>query len=120
VTEELARGTVVIVSVPGEFGKPRPAVVVQNSRLTPVMESVVIALVTTSAKGGRHVRIRVEPTEPNGLRATSRIMVDKLFAIHKHRIKQVVGMVDQGTMLQVDEALRTILALEPDFDLVEP
>jgi mRNA interferase MazF len=118
-TAELPRGTVVIVSVPGDFGKPRPAVIVQHSRLTPIMESVVIALVTTSVRGGRHVRVKVEPTERNGLRATSRIMVDKLFAIQKHRISQVVGQLDGATMLRVDEALRTILALEPDLDLIE-
>ena len=118
-TEELKRGAVVIVSVPGDFGKPRPAVIVQSSRLSVIMESVVIALVTTSERGGRHVRVKVEPTKLNGLRATPRVMVDKLFSIQKHRIKQVIGQMETGVMLRVDEALRTILALEPDFDLVE-
>jgi len=117
VTNELARGAVV-VSVPGDFGKPRPAVVVQSGRLTPIMESVVIALVTTSPRGGRHLRIKVEPTELNGLRATSRVMVDKLFSIQKHWIKQVIGGLEAAAMLQVDQALRTILALEPDFELI--
>jgi mRNA interferase MazF len=117
VTDELARGAVVIVSVPGDFGKPRPAVVVQSDRLTSIMESVVIALVTSSVRGGRHVRVQVEPTELNGLRVTSRIMVDKLFTLQKHRVSQVVGQVDGATMLRVDEALRTILDLEPQLDL---
>jgi len=83
------------------------------------MESVVIALVTSSERGGRRVRVKVDPTEQNGLRATSRIMLDKLFSIQKHRIKQIAGVLEEATMLQVDEALRTILALEPDLELLE-
>ena len=116
---DIPRGSVVIVSVPGEYGKPRPAVVVQDSRLTFVMESVVVALVTTSDRGGQHVRVRVEPTSDNALRRTSRIMVDKLFSLHKHRVDQIVGRMDDATMRRVDEALKTILSLAADLDVVE-
>lgn len=117
--EDLPRGAVVIVSVPGEYGKPRPAVVVQDTRLTLVMESVVVALITTSERGGRHVRIKVEPTPENALRATSRIMVDKLFSLHKHRVHQIVGRMDDTTMRRVDEARKTILSLAADLDVIE-
>ena len=117
--EDLPRGTVVIVSVPGEFGKPRPAVVVQDTRLTRLMESVGIALITTSERGGRHLRIKVEPTRENALRATSRIMADKLFSLHKHRVHQIVGRMDDFTMRRVDEALKTILSLAADLDVIE-
>ena len=49
------RGSVVIVSVPGDYGKPRPAVIIQRTRLTPYLDSVVVALLTTSPEGGRRV-----------------------------------------------------------------
>ena len=117
--EDLPRGTVVIVSVPGEYGKPRPAVVIQDTRLTRVMESVVVALITTSKRGGRHIRIKVEPTVENALRATSRIMVDKLFSLHKHRVHQIVGRMNDATMQEVDEALKTLLSLAANLDVIE-
>ena len=117
--EELPRGAIVIVSVPGEYGKPRPTVVVQDPRLSRVMESVAVALFTTSKRGGRHVRIKVEPTPENALRATSRIMVDKLFSLHKHRLHQLIGQMDASAMRRVDEAFKTILSLAGQVDLIE-
>ena len=113
------RGSVVIVSVPGDYGKPRPAVIIQRTRLTPHLDSVVVALLTTSPEGGRRVRIVVEPSETNSLEKTSRVMVDRLFTLQKHRVKQVVGIIDTGTMTRVDDALRILLDLDP-IDESEP
>ena len=118
-TDELSRGAVIVTVVPGEYGKPRPAVVVQDSRLTPLMESVVVALLTTSDRGGKHIRVKVEPTAENALHQTSRIMVDKVFSIHKHRVSQVIGQMDDATMRGVDEALRTVFSLANVIDIVE-
>lgn len=109
----MERGAVVIVSVPGDYGKPRPAVVIQRTRLTPFLDSVVVALLTTSREGGRHVRVAVEPDDFNSLQKTSRIMVDKLFTLQQHRVKQVVGRIDQATMERVDKGLRILLDLNP-------
>ena len=117
--EHVPRGSVCIVSVPGDYGKPRPAVALQDSRLTAALDSVVIALMNTSAHGSRHLRVPVDPTEENGLRQTSRIMVDKLFTLPKHRVDQLVGRMDDATMLRVDEALKTLLSLASDYDVIE-
>ena len=109
----MKRGSVVIVSVPGDYGKPRPAVVVQHTRLLAVLDSVVVALLTTSPEGGARVRIRVEPDAANGLKATSRIMVDKLFTLQRHRVSEAIGDIDAVSMAKVDNALRALLDLEP-------
>ena len=109
----MKRSSVVIVSVPGDYGKPRPAVVIQHTRLMSVLDSVVVALLTTSPEGGTRVRILVEPDAHNGLRATSRIMVDKLFTLQRHRVSEPVGEIDAISMAKVDNALRALLDLEP-------
>ena len=108
------RGSVIVCSVPGDYGKPRPAVVVQDTRLNEVAERVVIALLTSAQLGGEHVRVAVDPNERNGLRTISRIMVDKLYTLHKHRIAQHIGQMDEATMIRVDAALRTVLGLDPE------
>jgi mRNA interferase MazF len=108
----MRRGDVVIVSLPGDYGKPRPAVILQNDRLDHQLDSYIIALLTTSTAGGPLLRIVVEPSEQNGLRKVSR-MVDKLYAIPSHRISQQVGRMDDATMRNVERPLMILLDIDP-------
>lgn len=109
----MKRGDLVIVSLPGDYGKPRPAVVLQNDRLEGKLESYVIALLTTFDEGAQVLRVGVEPDSDNGLRETSRVMVDKLYAIPSHRIHQHIGKLDVGTLRKIERALMIILDLDP-------
>ncbi len=109
----MKRGDLVIVSLPGDYGKPRPAVIVQNDRLEGKLESYVIALLTTFDEGAQVLRFLVEPTSENGLRQTSRVMVDKLYAIPEHRVHQRIGRLDAAAMRKIERALMIILGLDP-------
>jgi mRNA interferase MazF len=109
----MKRGDLVIVSLPGDYGKPRPAVVLQNDRLEGRLESYVIALLTTFDEGARILRVEVAPNTENGLRETSRVMVDKLYALPAHRIRQHIGKLDAGSLAKIDRALMIILDLDP-------
>jgi mRNA interferase MazF len=72
----MRRGDVVVVALSGDYGKPRRAVVVQSDAVpTPV--SVFVCPLTTSVKPSHVLTILVEPTEGNGLRERSQLMVDK-------------------------------------------
>ena len=109
----MKRGDVVIVSLPGDYGKPRPAVILQNDRLDGQLDSYVIALLTTSPAGSEIVRVTVEPSAENGLREVSRVMVDKLYAIPSHRISQHVGKIDDATMRKLERPLMILLDIDP-------
>lgn len=109
----MKRGDLVIVSLPGDYGKPRPAVVIQNDRLAGRLESYVIALLTTFDDGATILRVAVAPNDENGLREVSRVMVDKLYAIPAHRIHQHIGKLDATAMRAIDRALLMILDLDP-------
>lgn len=110
----MKRGEIVIVSLPGDYGKPRPAVVLQNDRLEGALESVIVALLTTSEEGGRVIRVPVHPTGENSLREISRVMVDKLYTVPLHRVGQRTGgRVDQETMRGIERALMLLLDLDP-------
>jgi hypothetical protein len=56
------RGDLVIVSAPGDYGKPRPAVVVQSDRLP--LDSVLVALITTAIVEAPLYRRRSRPLKP--------------------------------------------------------
>jgi mRNA interferase MazF len=110
----MKRGEIVIVSLPGDYGKPRPAVVLQSDRLEHVLESVIVALLTTSQEGGRVIRVAVDPTTDNSLQHPSRVMVDKLYTVPLHRISQRTGgQIDVETLRRVDRALMIMLGLDP-------
>jgi mRNA interferase MazF len=66
----LKRGDIVTVAIPGDFGKPRPALVLQQ-RIYPETENVTVALITSNLLRTSYVRVGVEPDEQNGLRRSS-------------------------------------------------
>ena len=107
------RGDLVIVSLPGDYGKARPAVVIQNNRLQGKLASYVIALLITFDDGTKVLRVVVQPTPENGLHLLSRVMVDKLYSIPEHRIHQHIGHLDDMSLRLADRALYMLLDLDP-------
>ena len=78
----MKRGEIVLVAAPGDYGKPRPAVVVQSDTLTGAgIGSVVVCLITRHLTEAPLFRIRLEPSAQNGLRKSSDIMTDKVLAV---------------------------------------
>ena len=108
----IPRGTIVITAIPGDYGKPRPAVVVQSGRFGELPSSIVCPI--TSFEDGsdfRGLRPVVQPSEQNALEHPSRIMVDKLIAMPNYKLVQQIGMVDAETMAAIDTALTLLLGL---------
>lgn len=78
----MKRGDIFVVSAPGDFGKPRPAVIVQTDALNhPDFASVMICPFTGTIRAAPLFRILVNPTHENGLAKPSQIMVDKVQAV---------------------------------------
>jgi len=106
----LKRGDIVITSLPGDYGKPRPAVVVQSDRLR-YLESVLLCPMTSDIVSAEPVRITVSPTPENGLRHPSQIMVEKLTALRRARCGDPVGRLDDALLQRLDEALALVIGL---------
>src|SRR3546814_3108323 len=66
------RGDIVAVSLQGDYGKPRPALIVQSNLLAE-LESLVICPITSAVRDAAF-RITVEPDNANGLRVLSQVM----------------------------------------------
>lgn len=71
-------------------GKPRPAVIVQDDNFQ-ATSSVTVCAFTTDPTEAALFRILVEPSEVNGLRRASRLMVDKLTTVPRRKIGEHVA-----------------------------
>jgi len=107
----LRRGDVVLAATPGDYGKPRPAVVTQSDIFNETHPSVVMCPLTTFRVEAPLFRITVEPTQGNGLRRPSQVMVDKITTLRRDRLRSTIGRLDQETMRRVDRALAVFLGL---------
>ena len=103
------RGDLVMVSLQGDYGKPRPALVVQSDLLTD-LESVVLCPVASDLCNAAF-RVTVEPKPSNGLRALSQVMVDKLSTLPRTKISLPFGRLDEERMKTVDRALLLVVGL---------
>jgi mRNA interferase MazF len=108
----LKRGDVVLVVMSGDYGKPRPAVVVQSDEMIRFgFSSVVVCPLTSHVSDRPRVRVTVEPDQANGASLRSEIMVEKLVGISVGKIRRIVGHLDDATMRKVDRALFVVLGL---------
>jgi mRNA interferase MazF len=105
---EMKRGDIVTVSLPGAYGKPRPALVIQSD-LFDQHPSVTILPVTSELRDTPLFRILVHSTPENGLLKTSQVMVDKTHTVPRDKIRRVVGQLDETTMLSVNRAVALFL-----------
>jgi mRNA interferase MazF len=105
------RGDIVTVALPGDFGKPRPALVVQADLFNDTHASVTVLPVTSTVVDAPLFRIALQPTAQNGLRKPSQIMVDKVVSVRADRIGKAVGRVGDETMIGVSRALAVWLGI---------
>jgi mRNA interferase MazF len=107
----MRRGEIWTVGGSGDYvGKPRPAVIVQDDRFDGT-SSITICAFTSDATDAPLLRLRVEPTEQNGLRAESRLMIDKITTVPKARIGALVGRLGDDDMVRLNRALLVFLGI---------
>jgi mRNA interferase MazF len=101
----------VTVAVSGDYGKPRPALIIQADAFNELASLTVLRL-TSELHDWPSFRVTVEPSAGNGLRARSQIMIDKATAVPRDKIGQTFGQIDAVTMQAVSRALVAFLALD--------
>jgi len=91
-------------------GKPRPAVIIQDDHFD-ATSSITICAVTTDPTDAPLFRLAVEPTERNGLRASCRLMVDKITTVSKAKLGSRIGRLDEEDLLRLNRAILVFLGL---------
>jgi mRNA interferase MazF len=105
------RGDVVVIAIQGDYGKPRPALVIQSDLFNETHASITVAPVTTAIVDAPLFRLTIDPTKLNGLKSVSQIMVDKIIAVRRDKVGKTVGRLDDGTMVRVNRAIGLWLGL---------
>lgn len=106
----MKRGEVWTVSGAGYAAKPRPAVIVQDDRFD-ATASVTVCVFTTDETEAPLFRLPVTPSATNGLRAVSRLMVDKLSTVSKARLGERIGHLDDEDVVRLNRAMLVFLGL---------
>jgi mRNA interferase MazF len=106
----MKRGDLVTVAVSGDYGKPRPALVVQADAFD-LHPSVIVLPLTSEIHDAPLFRVSVGAGKETGLRVASQIMVDKATTVPRAKVGTRMGRVSPATLQAVNAALRGFLGL---------
>ena len=104
------RGDLVTIAIQGDFGKPRPALVIQAD-LFDEHATVTVLLVSSTLVDAPLFRITVEPSAGNGLQKPSQVMVDKAMTVKRDKLGQAFGRLDADAMVEVERSLAVFLGI---------
>ena len=107
----MKRGEVWTASGGADYtGKPRPVVIVQDDRFD-ATNSVTICAFTSDPTNAPLFRLAVEPSDTNGLKTTSRLMVDKITTMPKLKLGTRIGRLTDDDMVRLNRAMIIFLGL---------
>ena len=104
------RGDFVTIAMQGDFGKPRPALVIQSDQFGG-HATVTVLLVSSALVNAPLLRVTVDPGEKNGLQKTSQVMVDKAMTVKRDKLGTSFGVAGDEVMLEVGRCLAVFLGI---------
>lgn len=106
----MKRGEIWTVSGAGYAGKPPPAVIVQDDRFD-ATAFLTVCVFTSDETEAPLFRLVVEPTPRNGLRTSSRLMVDKMTTVPRTLLGERIGVLEAEHMVRLERAIVVFLGL---------
>lgn len=106
----MMRGDFVTIAMQGDFGKPRPALVIQADQFDR-HTTVTVLPVTSSLVAAPLLRITIEPGAGNGLQVPSQVMVDKSMTVKRDKVGQPFGRIDANSMIEIERCLAVFLGI---------
>jgi len=104
------RGDFVTIAMQGDFGKPRPALVIQADQFDE-HATVTVLLVSSMLVNAPLFRITVQPSMGNGLQKPSQIMVDKAMTVKRDKLGQAFGRIDEDVLVEVERCLAVFMGI---------
>ena len=104
------RGDFVTITLQGDFGKPRPALIIQADQFGE-HTTVTVLPVTSTLVAAPLLRITVPPSAENGLQKPSQVMVDKAMTIKQDKVGPAFGHIDADTLVEVERCLAVFLGI---------
>ncbi|KXG86877.1 type II toxin-antitoxin system PemK/MazF family toxin [Agrobacterium bohemicum] len=106
----MRRGDLVTVAVSGDFGKPRPALIIQSDYFSETA-TVTVLLLSGTLVEAPFIRLTVQPSPQNGLTKPSQVMVDKSMTVLRHKLGPVFGRLDDDMMLSITRSLAIFVGI---------
>jgi mRNA interferase MazF len=107
----MKRGDLVTVVLQGDYGKPRPALILQSD-LYSATQSVIVLPLTSTIVDAPFLRVTVEAGKESGLEKRSQIMVEKPHTLLRRKLGKTIGSVDYKTLRMVEYNLYKILSFD--------
>ena len=98
------------VAAQDDFGKPRPALIIQADAFAE-HATVTVLLVSSTMVDAPLLRLTVAPDAANGLRRPSQIMIDKAMTLMRAKIGEAIGRLDGDAMVEVERRLAVFLGI---------
>ena len=107
----MKRGDVVTVAIQGDFGKPRPVLVLQSDVFNDIHATVTVALISSDLIEAPIFRLDIEANPQSGLSKPSQVQIDKLMSIRAEKMGTVIGELNDAMMVRVNRSLALWLGL---------
>ena len=106
----MKRGSLVTIALQGDYGKPRPALIVQSDFFDQ-HPSVVILPITSEIRETPLFRFTLDPSKKNGLIKKSQVMIDKVQAVSREKLSKTFGKVTDSELLEIERLLAVFLGI---------
>jgi mRNA interferase MazF len=104
----VTRGDLVTVAMAGDFGRPRPALVIQSDAFAQT-GTVTVLLLSSTLVDAPLIRLTVQLTPRNGLSKPSQVQIDKAMSVRREKVGPPIGRLDDATLLAVTRSLALFL-----------
>lgn len=106
----MRRGDFVTVAMQGDFGKLRPALVIQSDQFSE-HTTVTVLPVTSTLVAAPLLRVTVQPTPESGLQKPSQVMVDKAMTMKRDKVGPAFGRIDADVLVEIERCLAVFLGV---------
>lgn len=106
----MTRGDLVTIAVQGDFGKPRPALVIQANQFSEHSSATVLPISSTLVAAPL-LRVTVQPNTETGLQKPSQVMVDKAMTVKREKLGPAFGRIDGDALVEVERCLAVFLGI---------
>lgn len=104
------RGDLVTIAMQGDFGKPRPALVIQAD-LFSESSSVTVLPITSTIFEAPLIRVTLQPSVENGLSKPSQVMVDKAMTVMRDKMGSAFGHIEADKLVEIERCLAVFLGI---------
>jgi len=106
----MKRGDLVTIAMQRDFGKPRPALVIQADAFSDLLSLTLLPVSSTLLDAPR-LRVPLQPSAANGLQKPSQVMVDKAMTVKRERVGPAFGRIDPDALIEVERCLAIFLGI---------